>query len=278
MMKFSLLLLLSIIFTTASAQKKTYYLLAYAQKEINLVCGTKVMINNAEVSLSAEEAKDYQNKYKAQIEPQYNAKNGYKNLFVELFSPGTVVNVYEGERKYEQRRDGWDCTSTYYGFVKGADNLSVDNQLARLKSEYKFTAYNTVKRWGTPALQSDKTDDLGVRWVQGKTKVVAFITNTRKEGALKVTIRSFKSPGTNLSLEGGFQKARQVETFTAVLNPGGSWTQNLDNADGFEIDTAPAKIIKEEQGIINNIKERIRLYITDPKGTIAPHTSGGKRG
>jgi hypothetical protein len=47
---------------------------------------------------------------------------------------------------YEQRRDGRDCTSTYYGFARGMDNLSVENQLAKLKSEYKYTTYNTVNR------------------------------------------------------------------------------------------------------------------------------------
>lgn len=98
MKTFILLLTLVITISTASAQKKTYYLVAFAQKDIKLVCGTKVMINNAEVSLTLEEAKNYRNTYKAQLETQYNSKNGYKNLFVELFSAGTVVVIYDGER------------------------------------------------------------------------------------------------------------------------------------------------------------------------------------
>ena len=77
------LLLFAFTIASASAQKKTYFLVAYAQQDINLVCGTKVMINNAEISLTADEAKDYRNKYKKEIDARYSSKNGYKNLFVE---------------------------------------------------------------------------------------------------------------------------------------------------------------------------------------------------
>ncbi len=261
-------------------QKKTYFLLAYAQKVINIVCGTKLMINNAEVSLTAEEAKTYRNTYKTQLDAKYNSKNGYKNLQVELFYPGTVVIYYEGERKYEQARDQWDCTSTWYGFVKATDNLSADNQLAKLQAENRKVNYSNVKRWGTPQMQSDKTDDLEVRWVQTKTGVTAFITNTRKDAALKVTIKSFKNTSAtqNLALEGNFDKAKKLEEHTSVLQPGERWQLRLENADGFEVETAPAKVIKEEKGIINTIQNRINLYIRRPSGVITPSSAVGKRG
>ena len=262
------LLFIFISVTIAFSQKKNYFLIAYAQRDINLVCGTKVMINNTEVSLNTEEAKEYRNKYKAQIEKQYNSKNGYKNLFVELFYPGNVVILYEGEKKYEQRRDGWDCTSTYYSTVKGMDDLTVDNQLAKIKSEYKYTTFGTVKRWGKPTLQSDKTDDLEVRWATTTDAVITFITNTRKDEALKVTIKSYKAAGANLAIEGGFNKAKIVETYTTVLQPGDRLQKKFDNADGFEIDTAPAKIIKEQQGVINSLKPLMRRYLVNPNGKI----------
>ena len=268
MKKLLLLLLTAISVTIAFSQKKNYFLIAYAQKDINLVCGTKVMINNSEVSLTTEEAKNYRDKYKAQIDLQYNSKNGYKNLFVELFYPGNVVILYEGEKKYEQVRDKWDCTSTYYSIVKGMDDLTVDNQLAKIKSEYKYTTFGTVKRWGKPTLQSDKTDDLEVRWATTTDAVITFITNTRKDEALKVTIKSYKAADADLAIEGGFNKAKTVETYTIVLQPGDRLQKKFDNADGFEIDTAPAKIIKEQQGVINSLKPLMRRYLVNPNGKI----------
>ncbi|MBC7381930.1 MAG: hypothetical protein H7296_02925 [Bacteroidia bacterium] len=77
--------------------------------------------------------------------------------------------------------------------------------------------YSTVKRWGKPTLRKDKTDGLEIRWATTTDAVITFITNTKKDEALKVTIKSYKAAGSNLSLEGGFKKAKTIEIYTTVL-------------------------------------------------------------
>jgi hypothetical protein len=278
MKQYFFLLIVNFIVVTAFAQKKTYFLFAHAKKRTEQICGEKELINSGEVSLTTEEAGTYKQKYLTQLQTKYNSANGYEYVYVELVPPEKIIIYYEGEKTYDQKKDGWNCTSTFYDCQTAPDFLTAENKIAAMKAEYKTSVYTNFKRWEAPIMQSEKADDLAIRWVQTKTKVVAFITNTRKDAALKVTIKSFKNTGGSLSVEGGFQKAKQVETHTMVLQPGARWQQNLENADGFEIDTAPDTIIKEEQGIINNIKQRIRLYITDPKANQVKACCGGVRG
>jgi hypothetical protein len=280
MVRILLLSLLTLWLFGASAQKRTYFLFAHAKKRTEQICGEKELINNAEVSLTPKEAEDYRSKYLEQLRTKYNSANGYEYVYVELVPPGRVIIYYEGKTTFDQRTDGWNCTSTFYGCVTAADMLTAENSFNKLKVEYKKSTFTETKRWGKPLIESAKTDDLEIRWVQGKNKVVAFITNTRKDAALKVTIKSFKNMGGSLSVEGGFEKAKQVETHTLVLQPGARWNQNLENADGFEVDTAPAKIEKEEQGIIRSIKAQIKRYLVDPNGKVIPYDTGtdGSRG
>lgn len=275
---YKLLFLFLLNSSNVFAQKKTYFLFAHAKKRTVQTCSEKELINSAEVSLTSDEAKDYRIKYLTQLRTKYNSANGYESVYAELVPPGKVIIYFEGKRTYEPRRDGWNCTSTFYHHVIASDFLSAENRIAKIKAEYKLTEFTNFTRWGKPQLESAKSDDLEVRWFTSKTAVMTFITNTRKDAALTVTIKSYKAAGTNLSLEGGFEKAKTVEIYTTVLQPGERLQKSFANADGFEIETAPAKIIKEEQGIIDNIKEQIRRYVTDPKGTITPSGAIGPRG
>ncbi len=265
-----LLILFAFSISKIGAQPRTYFLFAHAKKRTVQNCVEKELINNAEVSLTPEEAADYRSKYLAQLRTKYNSANGYESVFVELVPPKKVIIYFEGKKTYDQRRDGWNCTSTFYHCVVQSDLLSAENSITALKAEYKDTEFTNFKRWGTPMIEAEKTDDLEVRWYTGKTGVTAFITNTRKDAALKVTIKSLKSSGINLSLEGDFKKAKLVESFTLVLQPGEKWTQNLADADGFEVETDAAELKQEKQGLINSVKPLMKRFFKDSNGKITP--------
>ncbi|MBC7507734.1 MAG: hypothetical protein H7320_03155 [Ferruginibacter sp.] len=256
-------------FTTGivTAQKQTYYLFAHTKKKTVQICGEKELINSSEVSLTAEEAATYKQKYLEQLKTKYNGTTGYDLVNVELARPGQIVIIYEGEKTYDQRRDGWNCTSTFYGCKMGSDALTAEKNFAALQNEFKYSVFREIKRWGSPALQSVKEDDLEIRWKKTSQGIIAFFKNTKTDGALKIKISGFKKKSgnaMNTKLEGVPDNSEKTEETTIELQPGATANINLRNADEFNIDIGAAPLTNEKQGIIDNIKHIIRHYVTEP--------------
>lgn len=272
------ILLLSVLITLA--QKKTYFLFAAAQRATKMICAEKVLIKSTEIELTTDEAERYANNYKKELEKEYSTVNKYKNLQVSLIKSGNVVIQFEGERKYNTRTDGWDCTSTFYSIVTGEDVAAAEKKLAGLKTEYKQTVYTEMKRWGKSLLQSLKQEDLEVKWVQTNIGVTVFFKNTKKDMALKVVIRSRKkiagSTG-NLEEEGNFIKLNKTAEQSIDVQPGGSTQLRLNSADAFEIDIQPVSTDKQERPMIDKTKHEIRRYITKPN-KIEEASNWGVRG
>lgn len=144
-------------FTTA-AQKQTYFLLTHGQKTINTVCGEKILIQQDEVSIMPAEIFTYRNKLLTEIRATY--RDGYKNFYVELIPAGKAVIVYEFETVYTKQKDGWDCTTSFYGCVTGADMLAAEKAFASLQAQYKKSTYKEVSRWGEVATSEMGCEEL----------------------------------------------------------------------------------------------------------------------
>lgn len=261
-----ILLIFLFAFTTGNvlAQKQTYFLFAHAKKRTVQICGEKVLIKSAEVSLTAEEATNYKQKYLEQLKATYNSTNGYESVNVELGRPGQVVIIYEGEKTYDQRRDGWNCTSTFYGCQIGSDVLTAEKKFAALQNEFKTSVFKEIKRWGSRAMQSNSEDDLEIRWVKTGKNIKVFFKNRKKDEALEVFIKSYKQPASgsvDLKAKGAFEKLTKTGNRSVIVAAGASVQMLLDDADAFEIDALPPE---KEGGLINQTKHLIRQYITKP--------------
>lgn len=279
-MKFLILLFTFLSFAIiTAAQKKTYFLFACAQQITKDICAEKVLIKSTEIELTAAEAENYARNYQKELAQQYNAANKYKNLQVSLIPPGNTVIQFEGERKYMQQSDGWNCTSTFYGIVNGVDDAAAEKKLAALKKDFTRSTYEEMKRWGKSALGS-LDDDLQIKWVQNKNGIILFLKNTGKGMALKLLVRSLTittaSPG-DLEKEENFMKLTKTEEITIELQPGGSAQQNLKSADAFEIDITPVSATKEDESMIHFLKTKIRRYFMKD-GEIKETSNIGVRG
>ncbi|HTE01011.1 MAG TPA: hypothetical protein VK668_17085 [Mucilaginibacter sp.] len=266
-MKLSFLLsIFSFIILSATAQKQTYFLFAAAQKSTQMICAEKVLIKSGEIELTTSEAEVYARNYQKELQKEYSTANKYKNLQVSLIRSGNIVIQFQGERKYTQKADGWDCTSTFYGIVVGADNAAAEKKLAALKAEYKLSTYEEMKRWGS-ILQSIKNEDLEVKWVKTKAGVTVFLKNTKKDGALKILIKCLKgrvSGQSDIEQKDSFDKMTKIEDHSIELQPGASRQLKMDNADAFEIDISPVNITEPGSTIINQLKHQVRKFITKP--------------
>ena len=276
------LLLIALLGTfTASAQQQTYLLLAYGQKNINSVCGEKIMIQQDEVSLMPAETITYRNKTLTEIRATY--KDGFKNFYVELVPAGKAVIVYEFETVYTKQKDGWDCTSSFYGCVTAADMLAAEKAYAALQAQYKKSTYKEVRRWGKPAILTPAAmgeNDVAVKWTTSPKVYVLNMTNTRKDVALQVTIVSYKRKA-GLEVQAGSEtdlsKMTKSNETTVILEPGMTSQNMVPKADGFEIQISPKAATIEEKGITNKVKPLIKSFITCPdhKCEVKPAISGG---
>lgn len=192
-MFYKLLFLLLFISFNATAQKQTYLLVAYCQKQINGICGEKVMVQQDEVSLLPTESLTYRNKVLTEMKATYS--KGYSNFFVELVPAGKAAIIYEYEKVFTPQKDGWDCTTTAYGVVRANDLLAAEKSFAALQAEYKRSTFKEVRRWGKPAILTPAAvgeNDLAVKWKTTSQGYFLRMTNTRKDVALKITIVSYK--------------------------------------------------------------------------------------
>jgi len=286
-MKYILILFITTLFTlTASAQKQTYLLVAYCQKKINGICGEKMMILQEEVSLLPAETITYRSKLLTEIRATYN--KGYENLFVQLEPAGKAVIVYEYEKTFTPQSDGWDCTTTSYGIVRGNDMLAAEKAYAALQAQYKRSTYKEVRRWGKPANLTPAApgeNDVSVKWSTASNAYLLKMTNTRKDVALKITIISYKrKAGAEVpaGAETDLSKMTKSEETTVILEPVTTSQKQLSKADGFEIRISPKAATEEEQGVVDKIKQIMKNYITDPKKSSQPKevspSAAGSRG
>lgn len=272
--------ILCVSILNAFAQKQTYFLFACAQKSSKDICAEKVPIKSVEIQLTPLEAETYAHNYEKELQKDYPADKKFKNIQVSLIKQGNVVIQFEGEKKYTQKEDGWDCTSTFYGIVVGVDDAAAEKKLAALKAEYKRSVYTVTNHFKVSLLQSFKHEDFEVKWVQTKTGVTVFFKNTKKDMALKLVIRSMKKTSAStgdLEREENFIKLNKAAEQSIEVQPGGSNQLRLNSADAFEIDIEPVGTTKEEQPVINKMKQEIRRYITTP-GEIREASNMGVRG
>lgn len=265
-----ILFILLVFFSSlsATAQKQTYLLLAYGQKQINGICGEKIMFQQDEVSLMPAETITYRNKLLTEIRATYN--KGYTNFFVELVPSGKAVIVYEYEKIFTPQRDGWDCTTTAYGIVRGNDMLAAEKAFAVLQAEYKKSTFKEVRRWGKPANLTPAAigeNDLDVKWKTLSKGYYLNMTNTRKDLALQVTIVSYKrAAGSKVQAgsETDLSKMTKSGESTITLEPGMKSQNTFPKTDGFEIRISPKGATKEEHGVIDKVKQLIKSYATCP--------------
>ena len=272
------LLLITLLSTlTASAQKQTYLLFAYGQKNINTVCGEKIMIQQEEVSLMPAETITYRNKLLTEIRATYS--KGYKNFYVELVPAGKAVIVYEFETVYTKQKDGWDCTSSFYGCVTAANMLAAEKAYAALQAQYKKSIYKEVRRWGKPANLTPAApgeNDVTVKWKTTQSGYFLNMTNTRKDAALQVTIVSYKrKAGSEVQTGSETDLSKMIKSgeTTIIIEPGSTSQNTFRKTDGFEIRISPKAATIEEQGLIDKIKQVIKGYVTCPNYTCDPKLS-----
>lgn len=280
MKKFQTILLFFLIMVTVSAQKQTYLLFAYGQKSINDVCGEKLMLKKEEIAMMPAETFAYRNKL--QTEMRNSLGKGYTNVYVELVPETTAIIFYEGKRVYTQKKDQWDCTNSFYNYIKTKDLLAAEKAFAALKAEYKNCEYNEVFRWGKPANSTTAAigeNDLDAQWITSTQKQILQMVNTRKDVALQVTIVQYKQgPKVTIGNETDLSKMIKTGETTITLEPGSKSQNSFDKASGFEIRIIQKPATKEEQSLIYKTKPIIRTFFANPDGKIEKTTAIGVRG
>ncbi len=282
MKKFQTILLFFLIATTTSAQKQTYLLIAYGQKSINDVCGEKLMLKKEEIAMMPVETFAYRNKL--QTDMRTSLGKGYTNIYAELTPSTNAVIFYEGKKVYTQKKDGWDCTSTFYGCIKAKDMLAAEKAFAAHQAEYKNSEFKEVSRWGKPAVLTPAAigeNDLDVQWITSTQKQLLQMVNTRKDVALQVTIVQYKQGATiTKGNETDLSKMIKTGETTITLEPGSKSQNSFDKASGFEIRIIQKPAAKEEQKTMTDYgKIIIKHYLVDPNKKIYQKgTAFGVRG
>lgn len=280
-MKYKLLVITLIISLTTTAQKQTYLLLAYGQKNINTVCGEKIMIQQDEVSLMPIETITYRNKLLNEIRATYS--KGYKNFYVELVPAGKAVIVYEFETVYTKQKDGWDCTSSFYGCVIAANMLAAEKAYAALQAQYNKSIYKEVRRWGKPAIFTPAVlgeNDVDVQWKTTPSGYFLNMTNTRKDVTLSVTIVSYNRKSATIAQAGSetdLSKMTKSGETIVIIEPGATSQNTFPMADGFEMRISPLVATKAKEPLSKTTTEAvnkiIKQYLVDPNKKIYQQTS-----
>jgi hypothetical protein len=280
MKKFQTIVFLLLIVTTASAQKQTYLLIGYGQKRINIVCGEKLMLKKEEIAMMPAETFAYRNKIETDM--RISLGKEYTNIYAELIPSTNAVIFFEGEKVYTQKKDGYECTSTFHGCIKAKDMLAAEKAFTARQAEYKNSVYKEVFRWGKPANSTPAAigeNDLDVQWKTSDKKQSLQMTNTRKDIALEVTIVQYKQ-GANVTEGNETDLSKMIKTgeTTITLEPGSKTQNTFDKASGFEIRIIQKPATKVEQGLIDKVKQIIKSYVRKPDGSIEKWTSLGVRG
>ena len=240
------------------------------------------MLKKEEIALIPAESITYRNK--TQIDMRMSLGKGYTNIYAELIPSTTAVIFYEGEKVFTQKKDGWDCTNTFYNCIKAKDMLAAEKAFAALKAEYKNCEYNEVFRWGKPAVLTPAAigeNDLDVQWKTSDTHKKHFLRmiNTRKDIALEVTIVQYKQGATiTKGNETDLSKMIKTGETTITVEPGGSANNLFDKASGFEIRIIQKPATPEEYSWISKTKQIIRSYVRKSDGKIEKLSGFGVRG
>ena len=264
-----------------NAQKQTYLLIGYGQKRINIVCGEKLMLKKEEIAMMQAETFAYRNKIETDM--RISLGKEYTNIYAELIPSTNAVIFFEGEKEFTQKKDGYECNSTFYGCIKAKDMLAAEKAFAARQAEYKNSVYKEVFRWGKPAVLSPAAigeNDLDVQWKTLDKKQVLQMKNTRKDIALQVTIVQYKQ-GTTVTEgnETDLSKMIKMDETTITLEPGSSSNNLLDKANGIEIRIIQKPATPEEYSWISKTKQIIRSYVRKSDGKIVDKTvSMGPRG
>ena len=280
MNKLQFFILFQLFGIIVNAQKQTYLLIGYGQKRINIVCGEKLMLKKEEIAMMPAETFAYRNKIETDM--RISLGKEYTNIYAELIPSTNAVIFFEGEKVFEQKKDGWDCTNTFYGCIKAIDILAAEKAFAARQAEYKNCVYKEVFRWGKPANSTPATigeKDLDVQWKTSDKKQSLQMTNTRKDIALEVTIVQYKQ-GANVTEGNETDLSKMIKTgeTTITLEPGSKTQNTFDKASGFEIRIIQKPATKEERGLIDKVKQIIKSYVTKPDGSIGKLSGFGVRG
>lgn len=241
------------------------------------------MLKKEEIVLMPAETFAYRNKL--QTDMRITLGKGYTNIYAELIPSTTAVIFYEGEKIYLPKKDGWDCTSTFYGCIKAKDMLAAEKAFAAYKAECKNSEFKEVFRWGkhavlTPAAIGE--NDLDVQWITSSQKQLLQMVNTRKDVALQITIVEYKQ-GANVAKGNETDLSKMIKTgeTTITIEPGSKTQNSFDKASGYEIRIIQKPTTPAEKNIIfDNSKMIIKHFLVDPnKKTIYQKaTSMGVRG
>jgi len=281
MKKLQTIVLLFLIATTAYAQKQPYLLIGYGQKRINIVCGEKLMLKKEEIAMMPAETFAYRNKIETDM--RISLGKEYTNIYAELIPSTNAVIFFEGEKVFTQKKDGYECTNTFYGCIKAKDMLAAEKAFAARQAEYKNSVYKEVFRWGKPANSTPAAigeNDLDVQWKTSDKKQSLQMTNTRKDIALEVTIVQYKQ-GANVTEGNETDLSKMIKTgaTTITLEPGSKTQNTFDKASGFEIRIIQKPATPEEYSWISKTKQIIRSYVRKSDGKIVDKTvSMGPRG
>jgi hypothetical protein len=268
-------------FFTGFAQKQTYLLIGYGQKRNNIVCGEKLMLKKEEIAMMPAETFAYRNKIETDM--RISLGKEYTNIYAELIPSTNAVIFFEGEKVFTQKKDGYECTSTFYGCIKAKDMLAVEKAFAARQAEYKNSVFKEVFRWGKPANSTPAAigeNDLDVQWKTSDKKQSLQMTNTRKDIALEVTIVQYKQ-GANVTEGNETDLSKMIKTGETIitLEPGSKTQNTFDKASGFEIRIIQKPATKEERGLIDKVKQIIKSYVTRRDGKIVDKsTVMGPRG
>ena len=238
------------------------------------------MLKKEEVALLPAETITYRNK--TQTDMRTSLSKGYTNIYAELIPSTNAVIFYEGKKVYTPKKDGWDCTNTFYGCIKAKDMLAAEKAFAAYQAEYKNTEFKEVFRWGKPASLTPTAigeNDLDVQWKTGSQKQFLQMVNTRKDVALQVTIVQYKQ-GTNVTKGNETDLSKMIKTgeTTITLEPGSKSQNTFDKSSGFEIRIIQKPVTKEEQSLKDIIKPIMKRYFANPDGKIEKTTAIGVRG
>jgi hypothetical protein len=264
-----------------NAQKQPYLLIGYGQKRINIVCGEKLMLKKEEIAMMPAETFAYRNKIETDM--RISLGKEYTNIYAELIPSTNAVIFFEGEKVFTQKKDGYECTNTFYGCIKAKDMLAAEKAFAARQAEYKNSVYKEVFRWGKPANSTPAAigeNDLDVQWKTSDKKQSLQMTNTRKDIALEVTIVQYKQ-GANVTEGNETDLSKMIKTgaTTITLEPGSKTQNTFDKASGFEIRIIQKPATPEEYSWISKTKQIIRSYVRKSDGKIVDKTvSMGPRG
>jgi hypothetical protein len=249
-------------------QKENYFVFAYGQKIINSVCGEKILIKQEEVSLSPGELGDYKIKIRNEIMNTYNAGTGYKNVYVDFAGPGQAMICYEAERTYDPKKDGWDCTTSFYGNVTAGNMEDAEKKLEIQKSENKTAKYKEIKRRDANQQTADKTQI--ALSIEGISIILKKVNNAGGNGTWLAQIKNpLKDEAAYVAFLVGSQRYPSDAKKSFKLQPGDVLSVTLGKGETADVLVRLGKTEeKEEPGVIYQLKEYIRQKVKVKDGKI----------